>query len=211
MRNVQAAARDDGRALRDVDGSAPVSGELDRGNSGRRDLGYCPASELVTRRLAGAVVSFAVLGSPAPKGSSRAFFNRKTQRAQLAPSGSAVNERKLKSWSAAVRDAALWVIGGGAAIAAPRFVMQPLQVQLTFYMQRPSAHWGSGKNAGEVKASAPSWPMTKPDFDKLTRTTLDAMTGLVYDDDARIAQSVIVKAWASPGREGAFIVVGALA
>jgi Holliday junction resolvase RusA-like endonuclease len=50
----------------------------------------------------------------------------------------------------------------------------------------------------------------KPDGDKLARATLDALTGIVYDDDARIPVQQAVKQWCHRGREGAVITMRAL-
>lgn len=143
-------------------------------------------------------MAFRVLGSPAPKGSARAFLNKRSGRAQLIPSGSATNAKKLASWATAVREAARDDVGPRDE---PVFVSRPLHVGITFLMARPAGHWG----VKGLKPSAPTYPQVKPDIDKLARTTLDAMTGLVFDDDSRIALLVLRKQWASPGDEGAWI------
>ena len=146
-----------------------------------------------------------VLGTPAPKGSSRAFMNRATGHAILAPGGSKVNALKIKAWSTAVREQALEACG--ADRTAPVFICTALLVEIVFCMARPMGHWGKGKNAGKLVPTAPRYPATKPDIDKLVRTTLDAMTGLVFDDDSRISRLVATKEWARPGHEGAVITV----
>lgn len=145
-----------------------------------------------------------VLGTPAPKGSSRAFVNRKTGAAIMAPGGSKVNQEKIKNWNAAVREAALEAIGERVD---PVFVARCLVVEVVCYMRRPAGHWGKGKNAGRILPSAPPAPMSKPDGDKLLRTTWDALTGIAFDDDSRIVDGIIRKRWAEPGREGARITV----
>lgn len=149
-------------------------------------------------------ITFDVLGTPAPKGSSRAFVNKSTGRAIVAPSGSAANKAKIASWNVAVREAAARAVG---EVNSPPFVGVPLAMTIVFRMARPKGHWGKGRNAGRVVSSAPKYPMGKPDVDKLARTTLDAMTGCVIDDDSRIARLHLDKVWAEPGREGASITV----
>ena len=37
-------------------------------------------------------------------------------------------------------------------------------------------------------SSAPPFKRRKPDIDKLARSTLDSLTGSVFDDDARVAR-----------------------
>jgi len=144
-----------------------------------------------------------VLGTPAPKGSSRAFINKRTGRAILAPSGSAANKGRLRSWDALVREEAQRL----APATAPMFVDKPLAVSITFRLARPSGHWGKGKRAGQLVPSAPTAPRTKPDADKLARATLDALHGTIFDDDSRIVELLVRKRYAAPGEEGARIAV----
>lgn len=149
------------------------------------------------------MIRIEVLGTPAPKGSSRAFVVPGTNRAVVAPSGSAANKKALKGWDAAVREAASAAVG---PVAAPPFVETSLRVEITFRLARPSGQWGRRG----LKPSAPKYPMTKPDLDKLARSTADSMKGIVYDDDSRIVEKVLRKLYADPGREGATIVVTAM-
>jgi len=150
------------------------------------------------------MISFNVLGTPAPKGSSRAVMNKWTGRAMIIPGGSKVNEAKLKTWDVCVRAAASIKLGPRDTAV---FVLKPLHVELHFRMQRPGGHYGKGKNAGRLSPSAPIAPTSKPDIDKITRATLDSMTGLAFDDDSRIVSLLVTKMYAAPGQEGAFIVV----
>ncbi len=147
-------------------------------------------------------VTFAVLGSPAPKGSVRPVI--RGGRAFLTPSSGRTGQHNLRGWNTAVREAAIEAVG---EVAAPPFVQQPLSVTLTFRLVRPGGHWATGKNAGRLKPSAPPFPAGKPDADKLARSTLDCMTGIVFDDDSRIVRLVVEKIYATPGDEGATITV----
>lgn len=143
-----------------------------------------------------------VLGTPAPKGSSRAFMNKRTGKAILAPGGSRVNQDKIKGWASAVREAAAEAIG---EVVDPVFVDRCLIVVLEFKLARPMGHWH--KTKGGLVNNAPVAPRTKPDIDKLARTTLDALTGVAFDDDSRIVELVTRKRYAEPGKEGARITV----
>ena len=70
----------------------------------------------------------------------------------------------------------------------------PLRCDLTFYMPRPKAHYGAGKNAGKVKASAPTRPTGKPDVDNLFKSTTDAITRAgVWRDDSQLTDCKIRK------------------
>jgi Holliday junction resolvase RusA-like endonuclease len=149
------------------------------------------------------VIRMTVLGMPAPKGSSRAIL--RGGKAVNVPGSSDVGKAKIIAWTTAVRQQALLTCGD---IAAPVFVGQPIRVAIVFRMQRPAGHYN--KRTGELKASAPRYPATKPDGDKLERTTWDALTGIVFDDDSRIVAWSAVKEYALPGREGATIAVAAM-
>lgn len=141
-----------------------------------------------------------VLGTPAPKGSSRAMMRGGF--AVNVPSGSNASRDKLKSWDVAVRQAASAIVGG---VTAPPLVDVPLEVRILFRMARPAGHWGKGKNAGRLAPGAPEYPRTKPDADKLARSTLDSLSGIVFDDDSRIVVLHVEKRYAAPGDEGATI------
>jgi Holliday junction resolvase RusA-like endonuclease len=146
-------------------------------------------------------LEFIVFGNPAPKGSMRAAGNR------VIPSGSPENRANLVSWESAVRAGArnvLMDIGSTAIV----FMGVPIRLTAVFRMPRLMSHFAKkGENAGRVLASAPKYPTSKPDMDKLLRTTLDAMTKLVFDDDARVAETLMRKVYAEPGKEGAWILI----
>lgn len=146
------------------------------------------------------MIRMTVLGTPAPKGSSRAIM--RGGKAVNVQGSSDVGKAKLLAWATAVRQQALLTCGD---IAAPVFVGQPIRVAIVFRMMRPGGHYD--KKTGELKPGAPRYPATKPDGDKLERTTWDALTGIVFDDDSRIVAWSAVKEYALPGHEGATIAV----
>jgi Holliday junction resolvase RusA-like endonuclease len=152
------------------------------------------------------MITLHILGTPAPKGSSRPMLNRKTGKAFTFKGGSPQNAEKLTTWDNNVRAAAASACG---ALTAPPFVETALSVAITFRLARPGGHWGKGKQAGRLKPSAPAYPRGKPDIDKLARSTLDSLTGIVFDDDSRIVQLAISKIYATPGSEGATIAIAA--
>lgn len=119
-----------------------------------------------------------VYGQPAPQGSKRGFVNRKTGAVILVESSD-----KVKPWREAVKYAAIEVRDGGLPLCGP------LRVSMVFTFARPAGHFGSGKNAGQVRASAPPRPHGRPDLSKLARSTEDALTDArAYEDDSRIVE-----------------------
>lgn len=127
---------------------------------------------------------FTVFGAAEPAGSKRAFV----------VNGRAVvtdANRKSKGWKAAVAEKAGEVYSG-------ELLDGPLQVVFTFYRPRPASHYGTGRNADKLKPSAPAFPATRPDVLKLARGVEDALTGIVWRDDARIVTEVLRKRWGNP-------------
>ncbi|NUO49773.1 MAG: RusA family crossover junction endodeoxyribonuclease [Polyangiaceae bacterium] len=147
-------------------------------------------------------IEFEVRGTPAPKGSNRAMV--RGGRAVFVPGGSKVNQAALKGWDACVRADALEKLG---PLDGPVFVGVPLAVSITFRLARPAGHWSRRGLKVGLRVGAPAFPAVKPDADKLARSTLDSLSGLVFDDDARIVRLIVAKEYAQPGREGAAISV----
>lgn len=109
------------------------------------------------------------LGLPAPKGSKRHVGN-----------GVLIeSSKRVKPWQRAVAAACRDTYRGDPLTG-------PVGLTVEFYLPRPVAHMGTGRNAGQVKASAPIWHITMPDLDKTLRSTGDALTGLAYRDDRQI-------------------------
>ena len=85
-------------------------------------------------------------------------------------------------------------------------VAGPVEAVITFYLPRPKGHYGTGKNAGVLKASAPEFPAGVPDVDKLCRSTLDGLKeGGAYLDDSQVVDLHAVKRYAHGRVPGADI------
>jgi Holliday junction resolvase RusA-like endonuclease len=73
---------------------------------------------------------------------------------------------------------------------------QPVAVRVTFQFARPKSHYGTGRNSGVLKGSAPLWHTSAPDGDKLCRLVGDALVVAgVLADDALIALWRAEKVW----------------
>lgn len=62
----------------------------------------------------------------------------------------------------------------------------PVQVNAEFVFARPAFHWGTGRNAGLLKATAPTYHTGRPDTDNLVKLALDALTPEVVRDDGQV-------------------------
>jgi crossover junction endodeoxyribonuclease RusA len=60
-------------------------------------------------------------------------------------------------------------------------------LEVKFRLPRPKGHYGTGRNAGLLKPSAPFHPAGRPDLDKLLRSTFDALGEAgVWGDDSQV-------------------------
>lgn len=125
-------------------------------------------------------------GVPAPKGSTRAFLRKGK------PVITADNER-TKPWQNVITTLCF----GRRAYAG-----SPVAVSLTFLVPRPKGHYSNGK----LKPSAPTFPTTKPDIDKLTRAVLDALTDAQWwEDDSRVVNVIALKLYADDHPPGVWV------
>lgn len=68
-----------------------------------------------------------------------------------------------------------------------KITREPVWVSFEFVFARPKGHFGSGRNAGKLKPSAPRWPTAKKDDrTNCLKSTEDALTGIVWHDDSQV-------------------------
>lgn len=74
----------------------------------------------------------------------------------------------------------------------------PVEVYVRFSFPRPRSHYGTGRNVGRIKDSAPQFHAVAPDLDKLQRALGDVLTqSQVIRDDCLIASWNAKKGYAS--------------
>lgn len=76
---------------------------------------------------------------------------------------------------------------------------QPIGAEITFTLERPKGHYGTGRNAGKVKpayvAAFPTGHSTG-DVDKLLRLVLDALQDAeLLDDDCAVVEAIARKTY----------------
>lgn len=134
-------------------------------------------------------LNFYIPGKPIPQGSKRWLPGGKMIEANssLRPWRSVVTSYTLQAMRA-TRDRTYPVIG-------------PVTVVMDFSFARPKSHYGTGKNAGKVKDSAPLYNTNTPDLDKLIRAVQDGMTDAgLWQDDSQVVTLHCTKVWAEqPG------------
>jgi len=91
-------------------------------------------------------------------------------------------------------------VAAEAAMDGDEMTEGPVRLYLTFLSVRPKKHFYTGKRSKVMRDDAPPIPTAKPDVDKLTRMILDALTSIVYKDDAQVSCALIKKRYAdAPG------------
>lgn len=131
------------------------------------------------------LVSFDVFGKAEPAGSKKAVPQGERW-------GVVDANANAKDWKRTVAQV--------AAEHQAELLEGPLAVELIFYVPRPKGHYGTGRNAGTVRPSAPAHPTTRPDVLKLARGVEDALTGVIWRDDAQIVDERLVKRYGAPAR-----------
>jgi len=122
------------------------------------------------------MISITVYGEAKPKGSTRAFV----------VNGKAItttDNPNTKEWQRLVADAAQF-------FRPEKLYDGAVAVHLEFYFYRPKS----------VSAKKRPNPTVKPDLDKLVRSILDALKGVIYTEDARVCSVVASKHYADPPR-----------
>ncbi len=143
-------------------------------------------------------IHFFVPGIPRPGGSKNAFpFKRKdgSTGVRLTDAG-----KHTKKWRECVSAAARQAYSGPVLTEA-------LALAMVFYMPRAKGHYGTGRNAGKLKASAPAFHTKAPDLTKLVRAAEDALTGIIWLDDSQVVHQKVGKVYTSDEFPGVLITI----
>lgn len=140
--------------------------------------------------MSNTIVQFFVPGIPKPGGSKRGIpFQRK---------GGGLGVRVIDSGGQSTKDWRACVALAAHEAMGDRPVHNgPCCVEVEFVMPRPKGHFR--KNGDVFPKYADYRHRTKPDVTKLWRSTEDALTGVVWADDAAIDQQDVCKRYAAPG------------
>jgi Holliday junction resolvase RusA-like endonuclease len=67
-------------------------------------------------------------------------------------------------------------------------IQGPVYVEAGFFVSRPKGHYGTGKNAGVLKASAPKHCLNVKDLDNYIKFCWDCLNEVVWKDDRQVIQ-----------------------
>jgi len=127
-------------------------------------------------------LTIVVPGIPVPQGSLRAF-------ARNGHAWATSDNPRTRPWKAAVTSAAAELV---EQTGFAKLIHQAIAVRVTFRLPRPKGHYGRRG----LLPSAPPYPNVLPDLDKLARAILDALTGIVWRDDAQVVRLAVEKVYA---------------
>jgi Holliday junction resolvase RusA-like endonuclease len=119
----------------------------------------------IGRGIRGEVITFVAYGTPAPKGSMKAFMPNGARFPVVTHDNS-----KTKPWSEAVKWAAINAVNSKEI----PYKVGPVAIHIAFYFAKPK----SKKKA--------LFHVTRPDADKLLRCALDALKGIIWSDDSQV-------------------------
>lgn len=132
------------------------------------------------------MIEIVVRGLPMPQGNAKAFVVGKRA---IVATGVKLST-PLGQWRAAIANEARAVVHDSPVLEGPLVV----RIALTF--PRPKSHYlaeTKTRPGGAIRLDAPTWMTTPPDIDKLTRACLDALTAVVWRDDAQVVKTVVGK------------------
>ncbi len=124
---------------------------------------------------------FIVFGVPVPQGSSKAYIPKGWNRAVITSDNS-----RLKPWRQMLSLSAL----DAMHTCKSPLIERPsgVSVEAHFFFERPKS------------AKKQVHKTTKPDVDKLVRSLFDSLTGIAFEDDSQVCESIATKAFGSPAR-----------
>jgi Holliday junction resolvase RusA-like endonuclease len=155
-------------------------------------------------------IKFFVSGIPRPGGSKRVFPIRKggqlTGKFIVTDAAGQAN----KDWRASVAHEGKLCLGNPDYADSLYFgsMTVPIEIELHFVLPRPKGHIKGEAIDGSLvtlKKSAPEHHTSRPDTGKLARSTVDALTHILWVDDSQIVKETHSKAYGS--RPGVTVIV----
>lgn len=132
------------------------------------------------------MINFWVSGHAAPQGS-KSFMGFRQGKPMIKDQC-----KRLPEWKSAVGLAATRAMAAGNCKLMRN---EPVHLILNFFLPRPKYHY---KKDGTLKDTAPYRCLSMPDLTKLVRSTEDAMTKIVYDEDSRVVTQSTEKFYERP-------------
>jgi len=144
------------------------------------------------------MIEFFVQGQPQPAGSKTAKVLRRGGKVMYNERGAPVvitydANPDAAAWKKLVGQTCFYTQGGRKLL-----LTGPLELRVTFVVERPKGHYRTGRFADQLRDDAPSYPVVKPDSTKLLRCVEDGLNGILWRDDAQIVRQRVEKVYGSP-------------
>lgn len=149
-------------------------------------------------------IAVTVFGTPGPQGSKKAVGSRVGKNGQRY-TALIESSKKVKPWREAVADAATAALDRLSPAERAVFPLGgPLRAEMVFTL-KPPARIPAVRYVGGVP-----YPSAYPDSSKLVRSTEDALTGVLWRDDAQVVlYTLVAKYYPGYGCPGALDAPGA--
>ena len=136
-------------------------------------------------------IAFFVQGTPRPAGSKR-FFSARQVVDMSGKAGTAWRKKVKQAAKEAMEESGYDI------------TESPVELWIDFSMPRPKHHYSKKGGLTAKYQGQHNWHIIRPDATKLLRSAEDAMTGVVWKDDAQVVDIQLCKTWAiqdSPDEE----------
>lgn len=81
----------------------------------------------------------------------------------------------------------------------------PIGMTMIATKSRPKSHYGTGRNSGKLKPSAPAYPTSKPDLDNCIKFVLDCFNEILFKDDAQVVSIKAIKRYGQNPKTDIFL------
>jgi Holliday junction resolvase RusA-like endonuclease len=81
----------------------------------------------------------------------------------------------------------------------------PISLEIIFALPRLKSHYGTGRNAGKLKKSAPIYHTKKADIDNYCKFAMDCLNNVAWKDDSQVVALTAEKMYADEARTIIFI------
>lgn len=133
-------------------------------------------------------IKFTVYARPEPQGSTKGFLLKgkwgQKDRVILTSAN-----KKLKPYRQELTNTAMVTLSDTGTQRPMAAKQIPISITLDFYFEKPTS---VSKKRSHISV--------KPDLDKICRSTIDALTGIIYQDDAQIVELSARKHYGLPER-----------
>lgn len=138
---------------------------------------------------------FTVYGVAQPKGSARAFIPKGWTRPIITS-----DNKGLRAWEDTIRAELQRVMGELEPFARQTLFDAPISLSIVFRLPRPKS-----------KPKHVTMPTSRPDLDKCVRGAIDALTGVLFKDDAQVVAIVARKVYTAGAACAEFLIEPAIA